>query len=61
MGVLLAAISAYFFARLNDAEKRVQTLEIRAAVIDSEKATIIATLSEIKADVKAIKTKVGTP
>lgn len=61
MGVLLLCVSGYFFTRLTDTEKKIQNLEIKAAVTDTEKAQILMTLGEIKADVKAIKMKVGTP
>lgn len=61
IGVMLLAVSGYFFTRLSDTEKKIQQLEIKAAVTDTEKAQILVTLGEIKADVKAIKLKVGTP
>lgn len=61
IGVLLLCISSYFFVRLNDTEKKIQCLEVKQAVTDTEKAQILMTLGEIKSDVKAIKSKVGVP
>lgn len=61
IGVLLICISSYFFIRLNETEKKIQSLEVKAAVTDTEKAQILMTLGEIKSDVKAIKSKVGVP
>lgn len=59
LGVLLLAVSSYFFVRQNSLEAKVQALEIKAAVVDTEKATINQTLGEIKADIKEIKEKVS--
>ena len=61
LGVILLAVSGYFFSRLSDTEKKIQQLEVNAAVTNTEKAQILMTLGEIKSDVKAIKMKVGTP
>lgn len=61
IGVMLMAICSYFFIRLGDTEKKIQNLEVKAAVTDTEKAQILMTLGEIKGDVKEIKKKVGTP
>lgn len=61
IGVLVLACCTYFFVRLNQAETKIQQLEVRAAVNDTEKAQMFVTLGEIKADVKAIKAKVGVP
>ena len=61
IGILLIAICTYFFSRLNEADKKIQALEVSNAVTNTEKAQILMTLGEIKSDVKAIKLKVGTP
>lgn len=61
IGVLLIAVSAYGFSRISDMEKKVQSLEVNAAVTNTEKAQILMTLGEIRADVRAIKVKVGVP
>jgi hypothetical protein len=61
LGIILLAVSGYFFSRLSDTEKKIQQLEVNAAVTNTEKAQILMTLGEIKADVKSIKQKVGTP
>lgn len=61
IGVILMAVCGYFFTRLSETEKKIQQLEVRAAVTDTEKAQILMTLGEIKTDVKAIKAKVGVP
>ena len=61
IGVLLCVVSGWFYTRLSAAEGKLQSLEIRAAVTDSEKATILSRLAEIQVDVKAIKNKVGVP
>ena len=61
IGVLLLAVSAYGFSRRADAEKKIQSLEVNAAVTNTEKAQILMTLGEIRSDVRAIKAKVGVP
>lgn len=61
IGVLLIGSCSYVFVRLGETEKKIQQLEIKAAVTDTEKAQILMTLGEIKSDVKEIKKKVGTP
>ena len=61
IGVLLCVVSGWFYTRLAATEAKLQSLEIRAAVTDSEKATILSRLAEIQVDVKAIKNKVGVP
>lgn len=57
MGVLLMAISCFFYARQNDMEKEVQALKIKVAVVDTEKNTIMINLGEIKSDIRDIKDK----
>lgn len=61
VGVLLMVVCSYFFVRLGQAETKIQHLEVRAAVNDTEKTQMFVTLGEIKADVKSIKAKVGVP
>lgn len=61
IGVLLLAICGYIFSRMAATEAKVQTLEIKSAVNDYEKANISSKLNEIQADIKQIKTKVGVP
>ena len=61
IGVLLIGISGYGFSRIADAEKKIQSLEVNAAVTNTEKAQILMTLGEIRSDVRAIKAKVGVP
>jgi hypothetical protein len=58
IAVLLMAISGHLFYRLDQQDDRLRTLETKAAVIDTEKNTIMVTLGEIKADLREIKAQI---
>jgi hypothetical protein len=57
IGVLAIAVSGFFYSQINDTQKRIQQLEVKAAVVDEAKNAILVTLGEIKADIREIKTQ----
>lgn len=58
IGILAIAVSGFFYSQITDLGKRCQQLEVKAAVVDEAKNSILVTLGEIKADIREIKTQV---
>lgn len=61
LGVTLVGVCAFLTSRIISNEERIRGLEVRAAVIDEYRNNQARVLSEIQADVRAIKAKVGVP
>ncbi len=58
IGVLAVAVSGFFYSQISDSQKRIQQLEVKAAVVDEAKNAILVTLGEIKADIREIKAQI---
>jgi hypothetical protein len=58
IGVLAIAVSGFFYSQITDTQKRIQQLEVKAAVVDEAKNAILVTLGEIKADIREIKAQI---
>ena len=57
IGILAIGVGGFFFSRITSLEERTRQLEVKAAVMDEAKNTIMINLGEIKADIRDIKTE----